>query len=127
MLPGQPLIHSAMPRDRSRSRSPRRSRSPKRSRSPDDTNYESEQGRPCEALLMGKWLPGKVQRIGRDGEVDLILDDGTELENVPEERLRMPKQQAMKRASSWDCLEPWRETTTCGEARSGKSPKSVRP
>ena len=32
---------------------------------------------------MGKWLPGRVQRIGRDGEVDLILDDGTELENVP--------------------------------------------
>ena len=29
---------------------------------------------------MGKWLPGRVQRIGRDGEVDLILDDGTELE-----------------------------------------------
>ena len=37
---------------------------------------------------MGKWLPGRIQRIGRDGEVDLILDDGTELENVPEERLR---------------------------------------
>ena len=36
----------------------------------------------------------------RRDEVDLD-DDGTELENVPEERLRMPKQQAVKRASSW--------------------------
>ena len=36
---------------------------------------------------MGKWLPGRVQRIGRDGEVDLVLDDGTELENVPEEEI----------------------------------------
>jgi hypothetical protein len=31
---------------------------------------------------MGKWLPGRVQRIGQDGEVDLVLDDGTELESV---------------------------------------------
>ena len=80
---------TAMPRDRSsRSRSPRRrdDRSRPQTSFPEENNYESDQGQPCEALLMGKWLPGRVQRIGRDGEVDLILDDGTELENVPEEK-----------------------------------------
>ena len=72
---------------------------------------------------MGKWLPGRVQRIGRDGEVDLILDDGTELENVPEERLRMPKQQAMKRASSWDCLESLARDNHLRRGKVGKEPK----
>ncbi len=114
---------TVMPRDRSRSRSPRRDRSPKRSKSPDENNYNADQGQPCEALLMGKWLPGKVQRIGRDGEVDLILDDGTELENVPEERLRMPKSAAIKRASSWDCLEALAKDNHLRRGKVGKEPK----
>ena len=74
---------------------------------------------------MGKWLPGRVQRIGRDGEVDLILDDGTELENVPEERLRMPKQQAMQRASSWDCLEALAKDNHLRRGKVGKEPKQT--
>ena len=72
---------------------------------------------------MGKWLPGRVQRIGRDGEVDLILDDGTELENVPEERLRMPKATAIKRASSWDCLESLARDNHTRRGKVGKEPK----
>ena len=75
---------------------------------------------------MGKWLPGRVQRIGRDGEVDLILDDGTELENVPEERLRMPKATAMKRASSWDCLEALAKDNHLRRGKVGKEPRLIR-
>ena len=72
---------------------------------------------------MGKWLPGRVQRVGRDGEVDLVLDDGTELENVPEERLRMPKATAIKRASSWDCLEALAKDNHLRRGKVGKEPK----
>ena len=115
---------------RGRSPSPRRrddrSRSPprrERSKSPEDTTFESNAGQPCEALLMGKWLPGRIQRIGRDGEVDLVLDDGTELESVPEERLRMPKSApGLKRASSWECLECLAKDHHVRQGKAGRAP-----
>ena len=72
---------------------------------------------------MGKWLPGRVQRIGRDGEVDLVLDDGTELESVPEDRLRMPKSApGLKRASSWECLECLAKDHHLRQGKAGKAP-----
>ena len=75
-----------------------------------DGGLEAERDMKVEALLMGKWLKGRVLRVGRDGEVDLELDDGTELENVDESKLRRPREpsgklSSRKRASSWECLE----------------------
>ena len=71
---------------------------------------EAESGMVCEAKLMGSWLRARVLRVGRDGEVDLELDDGTELEGVEESRLRPargegPQRPRRGRASSWECLE----------------------
>jgi len=65
-----------------------------------DGGLEAERDMKVEALLMGKWLKGRVLRVGRDGEVDLELDDGTELENVDESKLRRPREPSGKLSRS---------------------------
>ena len=87
---------------------------------------EAERGMAVEALLMGKWLPARVVRVGRDGDVDLELDDGTELENVSDERLRKVrrgKKTGLHRATSWECLEALGIDAHARRGGVGKAPK----
>lgn len=53
----------------------------------------------------------------------MVLDDGTELESVPEDRLRMPKSApGLKRASSWECLECLAKDHHLRQGKAGKAP-----